>query len=49
MIFLDDKIKRKLKLRSFKKVFQITKIVEFVIHLKNKEIEILQVVKLLIG
>jgi len=29
MTCLDEEIKRKLKLRNFKKVFQITKIVEF--------------------
>jgi len=28
----DEKIRRKLKLRNFKKVFQITKIVEFEIY-----------------
>ena len=38
-----------MKLRKFKKVFQITKIVEFEIHSKRKEIEISQVVELLIG
>jgi len=32
MICLDEEIKRKLKLRNFKKVFQITKIMEFEIH-----------------
>jgi len=36
MIYLDEKIKRKLKLRNFKKVFQIAKIVEFEIHSKKK-------------
>jgi len=46
---LDEEIKRKLKLRNFKNIFQITKIVEFEIHSKKKEIEILQVVELLIG
>jgi len=40
MTCLDEEIKRKLKLRNFKNVFQITKIVEFKIHLKKKEIEI---------
>jgi len=45
---LDEKIKRKLKLRNFKKVFQITKIVEFEIYSQKKEIEILQVEELLI-
>ena len=37
MICLDKEIKRKLKLRNFKKIFQITKIVKFEIHLKKKE------------
>ena len=32
MTCLDEEIKRKLKLRNFKNVFQITKIVEFKIH-----------------
>ena len=32
MTCLDEKIKRKLKLRNFNKVFQITKTVEFEIH-----------------
>jgi len=32
MIYLDEEIKRKLELRNFKKVFQITKITEFEIH-----------------
>jgi len=45
---LDKEIKRKLKLRNFN-VFQITKIVEFEIHSKKKEIEILQLMELLIG
>ena len=45
---MDEKIKRKLKLRNFKKVFQITKIVEFEIYSQKKEIEILQVEELLI-
>jgi len=48
MTCLDEKIKRKLKLRNFKKVFQITKIVEFEIHSKREEIEIPQFVKFLI-
>jgi len=48
MTCLDEKIKRKLKLRNFKKVFQITKIVEFEIYSQKKEIEILQVEELLI-
>jgi len=39
MIYLDEKIKRKLKLINFNKVFQIAKIVEFKIHSK-KEIKI---------
>jgi len=39
MTCLDEKIRRKLKLRNFKK--QITKIVEFGIHSKRKKIEIL--------
>jgi len=34
---LDEEIKRKLKLKHFKKVFQITKIVEFEIHTKKEE------------
>jgi len=37
MTCLDEKIKRKLKMRNFKKVFQITKIIEFKIHSKEKE------------
>jgi len=41
MTCLDGKIKKKLKLRNSKKVFQITKIIEF-------EIEIPQFVKFLI-
>jgi len=40
------KLKKKLKLRNFKKIFKITK---FEIHLKKKKIEILQVVELLIA
>jgi len=32
MTCLDEKIKRILKLKFFRKVFQITKIVEFEIH-----------------
>jgi len=42
MTCFDEEIKRKLKLklRNFKKVFQITKIVKFQIHSKNKETEI---------
>jgi len=43
------KFKKKMKLRNFKKIFQITKIVEFQIHSKMKKIEILQVVELFIG
>jgi len=46
MTYFDEEIKRKLKLRNFKKVFQIIKIVKFEIHLKRKEIEIPQFVKL---
>jgi len=37
---LDEEVKRKLKFWNFKKVFQITKIVEFEIHSKKKIIEI---------
>jgi len=48
MTCLDKEIKRKLKLRNFKKVFQITKIVEFKIHSKRKENQIPQFVKFLI-
>jgi len=44
---LDEEIKR--KLINFKKVFQITKIVKFGSHSKNKEIENPQVLELLIG
>jgi len=36
MICLDEKIKRKLKLMNFKKVFHITKKVEFEIYSKKK-------------
>jgi len=49
MTCLDEKIKRKLKLRNFKKAFQITKIIEFEIQSKKKEIEIPQVMEFLIG
>jgi len=35
MTCLDEKVKRKLKLKNFKKVFQITKIEEFKIHYKK--------------
>jgi len=49
MICLDEEIKRKLKLKNFKKVFQITKIIEFEIHSKKKEIEISRVREFLIG
>jgi len=49
MICLDEKIGRRLKLRKFKKVFQITKQVKFDIQSKKKEIEILQVMELLIA
>jgi len=48
MICLNMKIKRKLKLRNFKKVFHIIKIVKFEIHLIKKEIEFPQV-ELFIG
>ena len=48
MICFDEEIKRKMKLRNFKEVFQITKTVEFEIHLKKNEIKISQVVELLI-
>jgi len=34
MICLDDEFKKKLKLENFKKVFQITKIIEFYIPSK---------------
>jgi len=43
---LYEEIKRKLKLKNYKKVFQITKIVDFEIHSKKKDIKI--VVELLI-
>jgi len=36
MTCLNGEIKRELKLRNFKKIFQITKIVEFEIHSKKK-------------
>ena len=45
----DEEIKRQLKLRNFKKVFQITKIVKFEIHFKKYEIEIFYVVELFIA
>jgi len=45
MTCLDEEIRRELKLSNFKKVFQITKIVEFEIHSKRKEIEIPQFLK----
>jgi len=48
MTCLDEEIRRELKLSNFKKVFQITKIVEFEIHSKRKEIEIPQFVKFFI-
>jgi len=38
----------KLKLKNFKEVFQITKIVEYEIHLKKNELENFQIVELLI-
>jgi len=34
---LDEKIKKKLKLRNFKKVFQIIKTIEFEINSKEEE------------
>jgi len=40
---------KKSKLKNFKKVFQIIKIVEFEIHSKRKEIEISQFVEFLIA
>jgi len=43
MTCLDDKIKRKLKLRNFKKVFQITKIIEFEIQLKRRKLKLYNV------
>jgi len=48
MTCLDEEIKRELKLKNFKKIFQITKIVEFEIHSERKETEIPQFVKFLI-
>ena len=36
---LDEEIKKELKLRNFKKIFQITKIVEFEIHSKMKKLK----------
>jgi len=36
MTCLDEEIQKKLKLKNFKKVFQITKIVEFEINKKIK-------------
>jgi len=39
MTCLDEKIRRKLKLRDLKKVFQITKIAKFEIHSKRKEMK----------
>jgi len=48
MTCLDEEIRRELKLSNFKKVSQITKIVEFEIHSKRKEFEIPQFVKFLI-
>jgi len=47
MICLDEEIRMKFKLRIFRKVFQITKIIEFEIHSKRKEIEILQFLEFL--
>jgi len=40
MTCLNEEITRIFKLRNFKKLFQITKILEFEIHSKMKEIEI---------
>jgi len=48
MTCLDEEIERKLKLRNFNNVFQITKIVEFEIHSKRKEIEIPRFVEFVI-
>jgi len=48
MTCLDEEIKRKLKLWNSKKIFQITKIVEFEIDSKRKKIEIPQFVEFLI-
>jgi len=48
MTCLVEEIRRELKLSNFKKVFEITKIVEFEIHSKKKEIEISQFVKFII-
>jgi len=39
MICLDEEIIRELKLSNFKKVFQITKIVELEIHSKRKKLK----------
>jgi len=41
MTYFDEKIKRKLKLRNFKKAFQTTKILKFKLYLNNEEIKIL--------
>jgi len=38
MTCLDEKIKRKLKSKNFKKVFQLTKIIKFEIYSKKKKI-----------
>lgn len=40
MICLNDEIKKKLKLKYFNKVFQITNIKEFEIYSRKNEIEI---------
>jgi len=48
MTYLDEEIKRELKLRNFKKIFQITTIVAFEIYSKIKKIEISQFVEFLI-
>ena len=39
MTCFDEEIKRKLKLKNFKKVFQITKIIEFKIHSERKKLK----------
>jgi len=40
MTCLNEKIRRELKSKNFKKVFQITITIKFEIHSKNKEIKI---------
>ena len=42
MICLDEEIKRILKLRNFKKILQITKIVEFKITKKRRKLKFLK-------